>query len=150
MSQTKEKNVELIDNIQFQQVKLNDKLNMIRKKIEKTEKLKAKMHFLEGRIKKTRATIAKMREKPYIVISNLSQLFNINNSDHLTHETDWKSRVYQLFYESNLPQIWILETVNYNDKDIFVYLISETVKKIVKSNIRHFLSEQNEPNVIIF
>ena len=56
MSQTKEKNVELIDNIQFQQVKLNDKLNMIRKKIEKTEQLKTKMHFLEGRIKKTRAS----------------------------------------------------------------------------------------------
>lgn len=133
---SKRKNDQTITNIQFQQENLNNKLNTLKTKIEKIDKLKVKMVWLESRIKRARTRLLQLQDSPYIVISNVWQ-------------TDIKSNVYQLFKEANIPKYWICKIVNFN-KIVIVYLLTETVKEVVKRKLKYLLSARPYPKIMFF
>ena len=102
-----------------------------------SQQLNSKLYNLQKQIN----LLTKQISTNYITISGLEFLYlsdNFNNS--------CKSKINFLFFENNLPQMWILNCLEYGTKHstkkiAFVFLISNSVSNYVKHILKIFLAK---------
>lgn len=80
-------------------------------------------------------------KNPYITIVGYE---NLEVIEDYANTATWKSPLYNLFYKTNLPQLWITNCLLYNVKNstttiVFVYLISNEVKKYVHKKLNEYV-----------
>jgi len=102
--------------------------------------------------------LLKKLEKKYTFLENIyfcPQILNIHGFHHLRNipGQNWKSKVHSLFYETNLPQFWILDVQNDDDNDspqkIKIQLISYRVKIFVKTILINYFNTVHNNNICI-
>ena len=99
---------------------------------------------IESRLAKLHNHIRKLqrtRTAPYIKIYGYQHLDNLEIANYY-NGLNWKSPLYDLFYKTELPYLWISNCILYkkNDKKIaYVYLVSHDIVKYVKKILNNYL-----------
>ena len=102
-----------------------------------SQQLNSKLYNLQKQIN----LLTKQISTNYITISGLEFLYLSDNFDN-----SCKSKINFLFFENNLPQMWILNCLEYGTKHstkkiAFVFLISNSVSNYVKHILKIFLAK---------
>lgn len=103
-----------------------------------------KIKNLELQISKLQTSIYHLTldiKNPYITIIGYE---NLENIEDYTNTSTWKTPLYYLFYKTYLPQLWITNSILYNVKNsktkvVYVYLISNEVKKYVHKKLNEYV-----------
>ena len=93
--------------------------------------------------------IKQKHESPYIKIIG----YNFINTTY-NFQDQCKSKLHTLFFDTNIPETWILTYVDYNhpkskQKIVFVYLVSYSVKCYVKCLLSNYLLKHYANTVLI-
>jgi hypothetical protein len=107
--------------------------------------LQMKKNYYQNKLKKIQKRYDRIETiffYPQFIVINGFQNLRTTPGQH------WKNKIHTLFFDANLPQFWILDTLNMeknseNTASVTVYLISYQVKQFVIHVLNYFLLKQH-------